>query len=103
MLLAAWAENNRIRHTTFEECEILGPALVYSIGPTYNVHSSIQVEVSVEAISFDIQEGRHVIGLVGLDGVTFSRCSFRGIGFAGMQADFANFRQAMLPGKRPRP
>lgn len=83
---------NAIVGATFENCMILGPAIVYTIGNTlldgciFNIPSQNIDDMVIVA-------PRPVQGVVNVVDVTFTNCEFVRIGFLGppqMRADFLN-------------
>jgi hypothetical protein len=73
-----------IRGKTFENCTILGPAVLVSAGPTSYLHSTFVG--TPQTIFWEHPDGR-VVGAIGTDQVNFITCWLQGIGLAGPAED----------------
>jgi hypothetical protein len=82
-------DNDVIEDREFEDCIILGPAVIAPFRCTfeYNVFEGKQDWVLLE-----VPEGPR-IGIIAVRNCVFRRCRFRGIGIAGGQSLIAKFQQ----------
>jgi hypothetical protein len=79
----------------FIECEILGPAVLAFIDRVTLTYSSFDGDFN--AMLWEIPMSRlRVIGAIGLSNCTFTRCTFRRIGFAGPAEFIAQFRKGTV-------
>src|SRR5215207_970991 len=71
-----------IRDTTFERCDINGPAVMVPIGKT--VMEDNGFDGTADAFLWEIPPERsNVIGVIALENCTFTECHFMNIGIAG--------------------
>ena len=88
-----------LENLTFEQCEIVGPAILF-INPDW--------KITLTSPSFGIPGGRFddlvwevppsknaVIGAVGVKDCTFRGCRFEGVGLAGAPVVIAHIRKAL--------
>ncbi len=70
---------------TFQNCRIIGPAVLVPLGSGSMQHCGFDVEQGgVDAIFWEIPPDReYVVGAVGLINCHFSSCTFVSIGIAG--------------------
>jgi hypothetical protein len=72
-----------IEDRKFEDCEILGPAV---LAPLEGVHFlNSQFEGPFESVFREVPEGVSLRGVVGLRRVIFDRCEFTNIGIVGTE------------------
>jgi len=72
-----WIEN-----LTFQNCQIIGPAVLALVDRVEMSHCSFEADLN--ALFWEVPHDRPmVLGAVGVRDVTFSRCTFQAIGFAG--------------------
>lgn len=79
-----------IRGVTFENCTLVGPAVVVVMGGTL---SGCVFEGPTDALFWPIGTRRHVIGAVGLSDCTLVGCRFQRIAVAYTDEQEAMFRQ----------
>lgn len=84
--------NDIITGVTFENCEIVGPAIIALLGKTSLEHSGIDGDT--ESVLWDVGDREHVIGAIGLMDCTVVGCRLQRIGFAVPTQD----RQKFLEG-----
>ena len=77
-----------IKDRRFENCLILGPAVVIPTGG--GVISDCEFDGSLEETIWEIPENVGRIGAIGLDNTDFISCRFQGVGFAG-PAEFVRY------------
>lgn len=73
-----------VRYRTFDECDIVGPAVIFLRGACRLEAHTIEIApgCTPDDAFIDIQPGRrHVFGIVVFDDCTFRRCQFMKIGF----------------------
>jgi len=67
---------------TFQNCKLIGPAILIPLGTTKIVHCGLGPDI--DAVFWEIAPGRKaVIGAVGLLNCTLSACTLIDIGLAG--------------------
>lgn len=70
-----------IRDKTFEDCEIIGPAVVH-LGPhTMIVETGFDGDLA--SLAYEVRGTRGAIGVIRLEDCVIRRCRMRGIGFMG--------------------
>ncbi|SDW32378.1 hypothetical protein SAMN04487912_102324 [Arthrobacter sp. cf158] len=80
-----------IRDHQFEDCLIIGPAVLALTGESSLIDCTFDGEM--DALLWEIPSTRpYVTGAIQVDGSTFTRCRFQLIGFAGPQAFVDKFR-----------
>lgn len=68
----------QIRNKRFEDCELVGPAIILIMGSTLLANSHF--EGSFEDTVIIIQEERRLVGVVGFEDCVFERCKFLKVG-----------------------
>ncbi|NWL13335.1 hypothetical protein DM793_18885 [Paenarthrobacter nitroguajacolicus] len=87
-----------IKDYKFEDCLIIGPAVLALTGNSSVLDSSF--EGDADAILWEIPEGRpQVLGAIQIDDCTFERCRFQLIGFAGPKEFVDTFRAGTVGGQ----
>ena len=80
-----------IRGKRFEGCTIVGPAILFPVGPVEYVLSTLGPDA--DTVVWEIAQGRRrLAGVLGLDDCVFERCKFLNIGFAGPSQLLADIR-----------
>lgn len=80
-----------IRDTTFERCDIKGPAVLVLLGKTALEHN--RLDGSPDALLWEIPPDRsQVIGAIAIHDCTFTGCHFMNVGFAGPREVLDAFR-----------
>jgi len=82
--------NDVIAGVTFENCTLVGPAVVVTLGGTL---SGCEFEGSTEGIFWPTGDRSHVIGAIALVGCTVVRCRFQRVGIAYTPDQEAAFRR----------
>jgi hypothetical protein len=82
----------RIRNRTFEDVEIVGPAVCAMISGVSL--DGCTFEESAEMVFWEAPD-HGVIGLVGLESCTFRNCRFRGVAFLGVAEDVQEWRASV--------
>jgi hypothetical protein len=86
---------NMLEGLTFQNCRIIGPAVLIPLGNTTISHCNFGGDIN--AIFWEIPLDRqHIVGAVGLLNCTLSACTFNEIGLAGPH----QLRQALEQGAR---
>lgn len=74
--------SDMVEGVTFQDCLVLGPAVVVPLGETRIENCSFAG--TPDAIFWEVSEGRDlIIGAVGLSECKFDGCRFERVGFAG--------------------
>ncbi|WP_350004373.1 hypothetical protein [Pseudarthrobacter sp. WHRI 8279] len=82
-----------IRDRIFEDCLILGPAVLALVGSTLE---ECIFDGDVDALLWEIPPERlQIIGAIQMENCTFLRCRFQMIGFAGPK-DFAELFRSQI-------
>lgn len=82
-LASLTVNTNVLERLTFQNCQIIGPAVLIPLGHTSIVHSRWD-SPNIDAIFWEISPVRDtVVGAVGLLDCTFSNCAFINVGLAG--------------------
>lgn len=68
---------------TFENCRILGPAILGLVDDTEFRDSGFGMAGTVDSILWEIPNGKKVVGVIGLRHCKFIGCQFESIGLAG--------------------
>lgn len=76
-------ERSMIENQVFEDCEIRGPAMLALVGQFEM--SNCVFDGTFDSLFFEVAEGRHVLGVIGVRGVAFRRCRFVNVGMLGTQ------------------
>lgn len=87
-----------LRELVFEDCEIVGPAVLLILGSTQLLESSIDGPNAV----WDLDPNRGYIGGIGIEACLFQRCVFRRVGFGGHPDLIAQLRASLGPNSSPR-
>ncbi len=85
-----------IRHKTFEECDIIGPAILCPLSMQFDL-CLFTYEGNPDAILWKIPEEKSTAGAILLEGCRFNHCKFIGIGFCGPKKTLAVFKQLLKP------
>jgi hypothetical protein len=88
-----------IRDRTFEDVNFVGPAIVAPLAGEIFDHCVFGFEGSIDSIFWEIEIGRFVVGVIGLERCAFRRCRFNGIGFMGPAN--SSITSKMLSDSRP--
>lgn len=81
-----------IQDVTFENCSIIGPAVVVLQDSTL---TNCVFNGTAEELFWDVGDRRSVLGVVAMVRCTIVGSSFQRIGFAGTPADIAYMRSAI--------
>lgn len=87
-----------IRSKTFEECHLIGPAII-------GFRGSVVLEAcnwngpSMDAVFHEVPSGTTIVGPIGIVDCVFRRCNFRGIGMMGVKADVDKWKQSVTQRK----
>lgn len=88
-------QGNLIVGVTFEDCTIIGPAVVVPTATSFS-GCGFNVAGNVESILWVVTPERDpVVGAIGLSGCSFVRCKFEKIGIAGRPDDIAMWRRSL--------
>lgn len=86
------ADNDVLDGFEFIECDIIGPAVLALLERVTVAYSHFDGDP--ESMLWEIPISRkHVLGAIGLRNCTFTRCTFRRVGFAGPAELIAEFRR----------
>jgi len=81
-----------IRNKIFEDCELIGPAMILLTGSAgLMAHSSF--EGSFEKTVIVVQEGRFLVGAVAFEDCVFRRCKFLKVGIIAIASQEEMFRK----------
>lgn len=80
----------------FEDVLIEGPAILAPLEDVTMTHNSFDADP--DSIFLAVPEGRSLVGVIGLKGVTFTRCEFRNVAIAGTAAAVAAWREGIAGG-----
>lgn len=83
-----------IEGKTFEECTLLGPAMVYLFGVS-TVHNC-SFDGGMDSLFIEVEADRVVIGVIGLKDCVFRKCRFRGIGVIGPSDLIKRWREGFV-------
>jgi hypothetical protein len=83
-----------IQHRKFVHALILGPAVIAPLNRVNFLTNEFQGDS--DALFIELAEDRQVIGVIGLQDVTFEECRFEGVGIAGTPDTIAHFRREMF-------
>lgn len=84
-----------IENARFENALIVGPAV---LAPLDHVTiANCRFDGDPDTLLIEVDEGRRVVGVIGLRNVTFERCEFRNVGLIGTHQNVAQFRQGFMP------
>jgi hypothetical protein len=82
-----------IKDADFDNCLILGPAVVVPLGVNF---VSSTFEGDPEALFWEVPKNRqNVVGAIALLNCTFNKCRFSGVGIAGPRDALEQFREAV--------
>jgi hypothetical protein len=87
-----------IRDVTFEECEIVGRAVITFLGHAYLGDSTFYTLTgSYDELFMETHQGTHIqAGVVAFQDCQFRRCTFHSITFAGTRSYIDGIKQQML-------
>jgi hypothetical protein len=87
-------ERSIVSDVILEDCEIRGPGMLTPIGPLELSHCKF--DGTFDSLFFEVEEGRTVIGVIGLERVAFRRCDFKNVGFIAAHDFIQKFGQDLL-------
>jgi hypothetical protein len=87
-------ERSMIENQVYEDCEIRGPAMLALVGP--HEISNCVFDGTFDSMFFEVDEGRHVLGVIGVRNTAFRRCRFVNVGMMGTQEMIRVFGQDLL-------
>ncbi|MTV24630.1 hypothetical protein FTX61_04240 [Nitriliruptoraceae bacterium ZYF776] len=82
---------------SFENCQIIGPAVMAPLGTTSITHSTWD-GTSFDAIAWPVAADRELVGAIGVQDCTFFRCRFVRIGLVVPHERVDELRQGFNPG-----
>jgi hypothetical protein len=85
--------NDVIEGMTFENCNIIGPAVIAFLPPGELRNSGFDGDE--EGLLWDVGERQHIIGAIGLSGCTIVGCRFQRIGIVVRAADREFIRRGL--------
>jgi hypothetical protein len=91
----------RIVNKVFDQCQIIGPAVVTRLGRMEMMQCSFIGETGLEDILLETKSSM-VTGMIVLQDCKFSQCSFMGISIAGYSNELAEIRKNTGVGPGPR-
>lgn len=93
-------ESQVVRSRTFEDCEILGPAVLIGAALGFGVLTDISwfaPRKDMSTVFVELPDGQPFpVGAILLDSCVFRRCRFHGISVVGAKAQIAEFRRSMI-------
>lgn len=87
-----------VKDKTFEDCELIGPAMIFLTGSTFMVNSSF--EGSFEKTVLILREKRWLMGVVAFEDCIFKRCKFLKVGIIASPGQEEKYRKGFGEGKR---
>jgi hypothetical protein len=81
-----------IENRRWDGALILGPAVLAPLKDVQISNSSF--DALPESLFLQVDEDRHLVGVVGVQNVVFNDCEFRNVGIVGTPASIAQFQQA---------
>jgi hypothetical protein len=88
-------ETSLIERRTFEDVRIVGPAV---LAPIKDVTiSECTFEAPPEAVFIEVPRGKHLVGVIGLEAVTFQACDFHNVAIVATAEDIRKFREGFAP------
>lgn len=86
-----------IEEVVFENCLIVGPAVVGILDACQFDHCTFNYDGrgTIENILWSLPDDEWVVGCIGLRACLFERCEFRSIGFAGRPETLDNMRRQL--------
>jgi hypothetical protein len=85
--------NSLIEDMEFDDCELLGPAIV---APLDHVEiDGASFDAPPDALLIEVAEDRLVVGVIGLRRVKIHNCRIRNVGIIGTPASIAEFRSGL--------
>lgn len=83
ILLAREAdERSLIEGRTFDNALILGPAIIAPL-ERFEMRECTWEGADIDSLFIEVSEGRTLVGVIGLNDVTFTRCRFQNVGVIG--------------------
>lgn len=84
--------NSMIVDTEYEDCLILGPAILASLeGGSV---SGCTFDADPERLFLEVPIGKTMVGVVGLRNVDFRRCRFQNVGFVATEQQVLDYCKA---------
>lgn len=93
----------KISGRTFENCMILGPAIIFGLDGTVFEQCRFGYEGKIETILWTVRKDRFIVGVVGFERCLFRMCDFKMVGFCGTKEQIAHFKSQVTrpPGSSP--
>jgi hypothetical protein len=89
------AKSSSIEDVEFDDCELLGPAVV---APLENLTiDGSNFDAPPEALFIEVEDGRYVVGVIALRNVTIRNCRIRNVAILGTRESIAAFRSGFEP------
>ena len=85
-----------IREKTFEDCDLLGPAMIWVSGT--GAFISCGFDGDPDSLFVEIPEQRPLMSVIQMHDCVFRTCRFNRVGIIGLPEDIANWRKGFVQG-----